>query len=185
MKRFVLIIACVAAAKSAAAALPVISGDFYLNNGSVEDESDVQAMKILPNTLCITLFPGEQAELYAEVYPESGIYTEFSWNGDECRGVADIYPMGKSCVIIGVSEGEGRIRIAAPGGEERYVFVRIKTPPKIGVRSFDYEGEQPPSPIFAATAMNGIVCVLAIAGAVVTAFATIAAIRSRREEREK
>jgi len=181
MRRLALIFLCVLAMRCMVFARPVIPVDFYLNDGRIIDENETVVANILPNTLRLKLSPGEQTELFAEVLPEGAAVSELIWNGEGCRAIADIYPKGDRCIVIAVSEGEGSVRISAPGGAERIVGISIEKTPEISVRTFDYEGSIPPATGFASTAMTAIVRVLAVCGALMTVLSTAAALKRRKE----
>ncbi len=111
--------------------------DFYLNNTPLQSPAGAE-IKILPSTLRVVLFAGEAEEIYADVVPENVPGAELSWSLSGDNGVVQIYPRGKTCAILAVSEGEENLSVSC-GGKTVNIPVAVRKAPKVQVRSFDHE----------------------------------------------
>lgn len=111
--------------------------DFYLNNTPLQlpDEAEI---KLLPSALRVVVVEGESEEIYADVLPEDLRGAEFSWSLAENSGVVRIYPQGRTCGILGVSEGEEKLVVSCCG-EQVSIPVSVRKSPEIRVRSFERE----------------------------------------------
>ena len=111
--------------------------DFYLNNTPLQPAQESE-IKILPSTLRVMLFVGESEEVYADVIPENTPGTDISWSLSRNGEAVRIYPQGRTCMIVAVSEGEEVLAVSC-GGESVNIPVSVRESPKIHLRSFEYE----------------------------------------------
>lgn len=157
LKKLVSILLFLFLAVTCTHAAPTISEDFYLKNGELSPKDVVGVMRILPNTLRLTLFEGESSEIYADVFPENATEAELQWSLPDNAGKVDIYPRGVWCTVCAVSEGEENIRITARDGVSANVAVQVKKPQQIRTRTFDYQGEEEKTEVFTDTVMRFII----------------------------
>lgn len=113
--------------------------DFYLNNTPLQSPADAE-LKLLPSTLRVVLFTGDADEIYVDVVRDESQDTEISWHLSENKGVAQIYPRGRTCAILAVSEGEENLAVSC-AGETVNIPVSVQKSPEVRVRSFEYEGK--------------------------------------------
>lgn len=137
MKRTVIVFAVLYSAVLSAFAW--VPEDFYLNNTPLQPPVEAET-KILPSTLRVVLFVGEAEEIYVDVVQENAPDTEVSWHLSENNGIAQIYPQGKTCAILAISEGEENLAVSC-AGETVNIPVSVQKSPEPRVRSFEYEGE--------------------------------------------
>ncbi len=137
VKRTVIVVAAFYSAVLCARAW--VPEDFYLNNAPLQSPSGVE-IKILPSTLRVVLFEGEAEEIYADVFPENVQGAELSWSVERNKGIVQIYPRGKTCAILAISEGEETLAVSCDGKTVN-IPVYVRKAPEVQVRSFEYEGK--------------------------------------------
>lgn len=140
MKKILCVYFTVIVLLSSAFAYPKIPLRFYLDNEPVFDPDKKKATLVLPNTLRLTLHEGESALLYADILP-SDASCELFWSADGFEDIAELYPRGKTCTVIGVSEGDGEITVNTEDGVSKNIQVHVtavRTPP---AHTFEYHGD--------------------------------------------
>lgn len=137
MKRTVIAFAALFSAVLCARAW--VPEDFYLNNAPLQSPAGAE-IKILPSTLRVVIFEGEAEEIYADVVSENVQGAEVSWHLLGERGVVQIYPRGRTCAILAISEGEETLTVSC-GGETVDIPVAVRKAPEVQMRSFEYEGK--------------------------------------------
>lgn len=116
-----------------------ITEDFYLNNAPLQSPAGTET-KLLPSTLRVALLAGDSEEIYVDVVRGEAWDTEVSWQLSKNNGAVQIYPRGKTCAILALSEGEDNLAVSC-AGETVNIPVAVQNPPEIQVRSFEYEGK--------------------------------------------
>ena len=175
MKKLVFILLFLFGFSFPACALPSISDDFYLHNGSV---FETEAINILPDTLRVVMQIGEVREINADTIPQWA-ENELNWQIVRGEGVVDIYPHGKDCTVIGVKEGEAEIEINGNGASRR-VSAAVKAAKQIKLRSFDYKEDVKRKSRFSEELMRNIIRLLITSGAIMLFASIIVYLKNRR-----
>lgn len=116
-----------------------ITEDFYLNNAPLQSPAGTET-KLLPSTLRVVLLEGDAEEIYVDVVRGEAWEEGVSWQLSENNGAVQIYPRGRTCAILALSEGEENLSVSF-NGETVNIPVSVRKPPEIQVRSFEYEGK--------------------------------------------
>ncbi len=129
MKRLFLVLLITASLVGIASAeRRIIAEDYYISGRRTVDENVVEVTGVLPNTLLVRVEVGKDAEVRADVVPETAEEVKLLWSLPEGTGKVEITPENRICRVRGIMEGDETIRVDTPDGAHALVRVRVLPP---------------------------------------------------------
>lgn len=132
---FSLLLACTAGAE-------IINENYYIENRKNIQDGGKSAERIMPNTLRLVLYPGENGKVSADIFPDESKNTEIFWSLEEDNGTAEVTLSGREFIVYGQNEGEDVLNMRTSGGAEASVAIAVEEAPRTFLHAEEYTEEE-------------------------------------------